>query len=169
MQIAAEQVLVETLVSQLSIEAFQEAVLHRLSRRDVVPFDTPILLPGEHGIRGEFGSIVTDLYAGIAAPFGNGIQLTGYAFPRDRVVDHGCQTVPTEVIDHAQNGEAAPVGQCVRDKVKTPSLVGILRDCHRCSRAQGSFPTTTLANRQPLFLVDAVELLPVHLDALALQ
>ena len=34
-----KQVFIETLVPQAAIEAFDEAVLHRFSRRNVVPFD----------------------------------------------------------------------------------------------------------------------------------
>ena len=45
MLIAGEEPFVEALVAQPTIEAFHEAVLHRLARCDVVPFDLPILLP----------------------------------------------------------------------------------------------------------------------------
>lgn len=50
MAIAAEQVLVETLVSQAPIEAFDKAILHRFAWGDVVPFDATVLLPFEHGV-----------------------------------------------------------------------------------------------------------------------
>jgi len=45
MAITAEQVLVEALVPQPPVKAFDEAVLHRLARRDVVPVDAMVLLP----------------------------------------------------------------------------------------------------------------------------
>ena len=37
--IAGEEPFVEALIALPTIEAFHEAVLHRLARRDVVPFD----------------------------------------------------------------------------------------------------------------------------------
>lgn len=40
-----EQVLVEALVAQPTVERLNEAVLHRLARCDVVPFDATFLLP----------------------------------------------------------------------------------------------------------------------------
>lgn len=46
-----EQMLVEALVAQAAIETFDEAVLHGLSRSDVVPLDLPFLLPFQDGIR----------------------------------------------------------------------------------------------------------------------
>ena len=50
MPVASEQMLVEALVTQPAVEALHKAVLHRFARRDVVPLDTAILLPGEHGV-----------------------------------------------------------------------------------------------------------------------
>jgi hypothetical protein len=38
-------VLVEALVTQAAVEALDEAILHRLARGNVVPFDTVVLLP----------------------------------------------------------------------------------------------------------------------------
>ena len=52
--------LVQALVPQLAVEALHEAVLLRLARRDVVPFDAVVLGPLEHGISGELGSVVGD-------------------------------------------------------------------------------------------------------------
>ena len=62
-----KEVLVEALVPQAAIEAFHEAILHWFARRDVVPFDLPILLPFQHCIRGELGAVVRDHHARIAA------------------------------------------------------------------------------------------------------
>ena len=45
-----EQVLVETLVAQSAVEAFDEAILHRFARCNVMPLDTPILLPGQDSV-----------------------------------------------------------------------------------------------------------------------
>ena len=46
---AGEETPVETLVAQPAIEAFNEAVLGRLARHDVVPFHAPLFLPGQDG------------------------------------------------------------------------------------------------------------------------
>lgn len=72
-----EQVLVETLVSQAAVEALDEAVLHGLSRRDVVPLDLPVFLPFQDGIRRKFGPIIADHHARITARSGDIIELTG--------------------------------------------------------------------------------------------
>ena len=55
-----EQGFVEALVAELAVEALDEAILHRFARRDVVPFDVTLLLPGQDGVRRELGAIVAN-------------------------------------------------------------------------------------------------------------
>ena len=52
-----EQGLVEAFVPQAAVEALHEAVLHRLSRCDVVPLDPSFLRPAQDRRRGQFGAI----------------------------------------------------------------------------------------------------------------
>ena len=52
-----EQVLVQALVAQATIKAFDEAVLLRLSRCDVVPLDAGVLAPDKDGVTGQFVSV----------------------------------------------------------------------------------------------------------------
>ena len=54
---AHEHVLVEAFVAQLAVEAFDECVLDRLARLDVVPAE-PIRGPPKHHHTGKFGAIV---------------------------------------------------------------------------------------------------------------
>ena len=60
-----------------SLVSFDEDVLHRPARRDVVPFDLSLLLPVEHRVRGQLCGVVGDHQAGIVPPFGDRIQLPG--------------------------------------------------------------------------------------------
>lgn len=83
-----EQAFVQALISQPSVEGFHEAAMHRLTRRDVVPSDTAILLPGKHRIRGELYFIVTDHHAWITTSLGDGVRFTINAFAQKRVVDN---------------------------------------------------------------------------------
>ncbi len=52
-----EQVFVEALLAHPAVEAFDEAVLHGLARRDVMPADLAILLPFEHRIGGQLRAV----------------------------------------------------------------------------------------------------------------
>ena len=53
----AEQRLVQELVPHPAVEAFDKAVLHRLARRDVVPFDLVLGAPLQDRVRGQFGPV----------------------------------------------------------------------------------------------------------------
>ena len=65
----AEQRLVQELVPHPAVEAFDETVLHRLARRDVVPFDLVLGAPLQDRVRGQFGPVVRHDHAGLAAAF----------------------------------------------------------------------------------------------------
>ena len=58
-----EQVLVQALVPQATIKAFDEAVLLRLTGRDVMPLDPVVLALGKDGVTGQLGAIVADHHA----------------------------------------------------------------------------------------------------------
>lgn len=64
---AGEQVLVEALIPEPTVERLNEAILHRLVRRDVVPFHLTLFLPGQDSVRGQLGAIVADDHAGMTA------------------------------------------------------------------------------------------------------
>ena len=53
----AEQRLVQKFVPHPAVKAFHEAILHRLSRRDVVPFDLVLGAPLQDRVRGQFGAV----------------------------------------------------------------------------------------------------------------
>ena len=60
---ALEDLLVQKLVAQPTVEALHEAVLLRLARRDVVPFDALLLLPAQDRPTGQLDSKAAAFYA----------------------------------------------------------------------------------------------------------
>ncbi len=48
--VTAEQMFVEAFVPKPAVEALDKTILHRFSRRDVVPIDAAVLLPFKHGV-----------------------------------------------------------------------------------------------------------------------
>ncbi len=94
-----EQVLVQTLVAQATIKAFNEAVLLRLARRDVVPLDLCVLAPRQHGVTGQLGAVVADHHARQPSMLGDSAQLANDPPPRQRGVDDAGQAFPAVVVD----------------------------------------------------------------------
>ncbi len=71
-----EQVLIETLVAQPAIEAFDEGVLGGFARRDVMPFDAPVMGPFEDGVAGHLGSVVGDDRLRLAPDGNDAVEFT---------------------------------------------------------------------------------------------
>lgn len=69
-----EQVLAEAVVPKSALGPLHKAVLDWLARCDVVPFNAPLLLSGQHGVRGQFRAVGADDQAGIATPLHDGIK-----------------------------------------------------------------------------------------------
>jgi len=62
-----EPMLVEALVARPTVQRFNKAILHRLARCNLVPFDPTFLLPSNDGVRGQLGAVVADDHAGLTA------------------------------------------------------------------------------------------------------
>ena len=78
-----------------------------------MPFNATVLLPSEHGIAGQLGSVIADHQRGIATMLGNGVQLATDAAARDRVVDNRCQAFLAVVVDDAEDPEPTAIDQRV--------------------------------------------------------
>ena len=93
--------LVEQFVAHSTIKALDEAVLHRLARRDEMPVDFVVLAPGQHGVTGEFGSVVADDHPGLGlAPLDDSGQFTHHTTPRDGRIGNRAKTFLGDVVDH---------------------------------------------------------------------
>ena len=54
---APEEMLVQALVAQAPVQAFDKTVLLRLAGGDVVPLDCTLFLPAQDGVRGQLGAV----------------------------------------------------------------------------------------------------------------
>lgn len=104
-----EQVLVQALIAEPTVEALHEGVLVKLSQCDVVPFHVALLLPVQKRVTGQFGAVVANDHTGLSSLLDQTIKLTGHAHAWQRGVDHDGQGLPPEVFDHAPCSEAPPV------------------------------------------------------------
>ena len=157
-----EQVFVEAFIAQATVEAFDEAVLHRFARRDVVPLDPVLVGPLEHGVRRELRPVVADHHAGTPSLADDAIELAGNADPGQGRVDDEGEAFAGEVVDDGQDAEASAVAQNVRYEVDGPTLVHPLRDRHRCSRSDRPLAPTASPDRQAFLAVEPEDALVVH-------
>ncbi len=119
-----EQRLVETFIAEAAVEALDEAVLHGLARRDVVPIDAGVLTPLQDRHRCELGAVVRDNGDRLSAMSDNGIKLASDALAGQRCVGDKGETLAGGVVDDRQNPEPSSVGESVADEVQAPALIG---------------------------------------------
>src|SRR5262249_19017923 len=124
----------EAFVAQPADQALDEAVLHRLAGRDVVPGHAVGLLPGKDRVRGQLGAVVADDLQRPATQLGNPVELARDAATGERAVDHQGQALPAEIVDDDEDPEATPIRQDIGSEVEAPALVRPLRDRHRGAR-----------------------------------
>jgi hypothetical protein len=75
---AGEQGFIQALVAQLAIKAFDEGVLCRLARCDVMPVDLALLRLFQDHHAGELSAVIADNRLRLATPSDNDIE-----FPRN--------------------------------------------------------------------------------------
>ena len=74
--------LIQQLVAQATIEAFDKAVLHRLARRDEVPVHGDGIGPSQNGVAGKFRAVVSHSHLPPTALGDQSIEFAGNT-PRD--------------------------------------------------------------------------------------
>ncbi len=134
-------VLVEALAAEAAVKAFDEAILHRLAQRDVVPFDVVVLLPLQDRARGQLGAVVTDDHERPAAKDNECVI--------ERGVVHKRQALAGEVVDRDQHPEPPAIGELIGGEVKALALARPLWQGHRRPCPERALAPATPAHRQP--------------------
>jgi hypothetical protein len=76
---AVEDLFIKELIPQASVEAFDEGILRRLTRSDVMPANAIFVLPFEHRAAGQLCSIVADDRHWLAVEADERIEFAGDA------------------------------------------------------------------------------------------
>jgi len=142
-----EQDLVQQLVAHLLVEALSEAVLHRLTAHDELPFDRGVLLPVQPGVAGQLRAVVTDQEARFAASRDDRRQLVRNASARDRGVRNRAKALLRDVVHDVEDAEATAVGELVRGNLPTVSI-GASLHVDRRAGSNGLRPRPPFADRQ---------------------
>lgn len=115
--------LFEAFVSELSIEALDECIFHRLTWPDELKRHAASMSPEIQSVAGELGPVVTDDALRQTARQSKSVQHLNYSERRKRVSYLDCRTFPCHVIDDVETTELPSVGQRIRHKVHAPPLV----------------------------------------------
>jgi hypothetical protein len=131
-----ESMLIQALVAQSAVEAFDESVLHRFARLDILPSHPP-RNPAQDRDTSQFTVVVADNNLGDPAHADELFEFAHHANAAERSIDHCGQAFTAEVIDDAENTEAPPSIKSVRDEVERPPFIDRAGQRQRRARAQG--------------------------------
>ena len=133
--------LVKAVVAKGAIEAFNESVLHGLSRLDVMKGDARRSSPEVKGFAGQLGAIVQsdDLWRGTGES--ELLKHINDAGTTDGGIDMDSQALTGKVIDDSQTTETTPARELIVDEIHRPALVGTLwlRDWNASQAGPASF------------------------------
>lgn len=108
-----EEGFIQELVSQPPIEAFDESVLDRLARRDVMPIHFGPVRPLQDRVAGELTAIVADDHLRFATRLDNPVKLTGNPETGKRRIGDESEAFPRAIVDDRQNPEPASIGELI--------------------------------------------------------
>ena len=165
----SEPMLVEAFVAELAVEALDVAVLRGAARFDQEVFDTVLLRPGDEDATGELGSVVRTNRAWITTEAGSLVEQTHHVGAADAMIHGDVHALASEVIDDGQALDAASIGQRITDKVHAPGVVGRTSGQQDLALANRSLGLPALAYLQLSLVVQAINLLVVHVRKLRAQ
>lgn len=131
---AREPLLVEALVSERAVEAFDEAVLDRLPRLDEVELDVSLFGPGRQRDAQELRSVVRHQSARKPKGFRELIEHSHHPIGRDGRRDLDPRHLSRAEIHDRERPQPAPIDEPVVDEVHRPGVVSLDRDGSRGAR-----------------------------------
>ena len=114
---------VQTFVPQLSVEAFNKAVLPGSARRNECRADPPVTKPAHHCSCGELSSLVGANVRGLAVKPHEPRQNENHILARERARNLQCEAFARVLIKHAKHSKRPPIGKAIMHEVVTPHAV----------------------------------------------
>ena len=150
-----EPMLVKAVVAEGAVEAFNESVLHGLSRLDVMKGNVHRLSPEMKGFAGKLRAVVQSDHLWQGTGESEFLKHIDDGGTTDGGIDMDGQALTGKVIDNGQTTESASTGELIVDEVHRPTLIGTLRLRQRdASQGRQLFSTPT-AQGETFFTVDA--------------
>ena len=122
-----EPVLVQAFVTQLTIEAFNVAVLHGLAGVYEYVIDLLGIRPLIHRVAGELRTVVTEDFLRHPVKQDSFVQKASDLLAADRSVYFQSQTFPCNLIDQGEYPEALSRAGGIADKVHGPAVIRSLQ------------------------------------------
>jgi hypothetical protein len=160
-----EVVLVKTFVSKSAVEAFNESVLNRFSRRDMVQFYAAIGGPAGHRERTHLRAVVENDCLWIAAQLGDHVERARHSFAGKTEVRLEREVLSRTVVAYGQDSKSATVAKTVVNEIERPATVWYEGGGFNGPAAQRELPSNAFADLQIRGSIDPGDALMVVEDA----
>ncbi len=160
--------LVQALVPETTVEAFDERVLHGAARFDERERDAVLFGPLIHHFASELRAVVAHDAGRVAARPRHAIQSGDDTFGGQRALDLNQETLPRRVVHEGEIAEAPTVGQRIADEIHAPPLVRA-GDRRLGDALERDALPWSLADVQSGFAMHALHTLAIDAQALAAQ
>src|SRR4051812_7170884 len=108
--------IVQALVTEFAVEAFDVGVLCGLAGRDELQIHTAAVSPAIQCAACEFGSLVGANRTWQAAELADRLEHPGDVASRDSVIDNDVEALASEIIDDGQALDATAIRQRIHDE-----------------------------------------------------
>ena len=121
-------------VPEATVETFHQGVLYRFTGLNKVEYGSCSVAPHEYGLRGEFGTVITNPCFGWQLFLAQSIEKTSQSLTGDRRVHDLTDTLASKIINQVQHSEAPTAGQLIRYQIDWPVLIRSPGQGHRKTR-----------------------------------
>lgn len=142
-----KDIVVEAFVAKFAIEALDECVLGRLSRRDVMQFYASRRCPRKHHEACQLGAVVHHQTFWVLAAFGgDSIEHACNARTADRSIDLDREGLAREVVDDVEGADPTAILKRIVHEVERPSFVCARRRRDDIAPTESNATLNALAN-----------------------
>ena len=162
--------LVETFLSELPVERFNERTIGGLSRTGEVEFEAVEVSPPVERVRDKFRSVVDADALRRTKRRDNRLQSHGDVVPIQPLASSDCEALTTKVFDCHKQAKAATIEQLIGDEVHVPALVGPDRPGRLTAYLAALMTAWRFYPHLPAFFdVEPIDQLVIHLPAFPLE
>jgi putative transposase len=167
--IAGEPVLVQAFLAIPAVKAFDTGILGRLPGVDEIRLDAMIIGPAIERAPAQFRAVVDDQEVGVSPLTGHALQHVHDPIARPREIHLDRRALPGAVVLEIGGAELAALGQRIAGEIERPSPFGGNGAPAAFARLARDLLALRATPPQPLFAVDPLDHLDLHLEALADQ
>ena len=159
--------LIQQLVSETSVKAFDAPVLHRAAGFDEMEIDAVIRGPKQHLVAGKFSTVIGFDRFGKTSNFCKLRENSSNSLAGKREIDFDSDALSAEIIDDGQSTKSPASAQRVVDEIDRPPLVWPRYGRNSVASEITNTAFTASTDLQAMYAIYAVDSFVIHDESVA--